>query len=482
MNNSKFIKLLSTIPPREQKQFEAFVLSDFVTTNEKLKKLCTYLFSFYPKIDQSELNKIDIYRFIYGGKYNEKRINNLISDLYQLLEEFLICRQFQSKPPLKRRLLMEAFLERDTLSFMDGAIRKYKRVVGASPENSYNAYLEKAAFHDLADEYSVARGKRGYDKNLQQKSDALDLFYWCNKFSIACDMASRNIVTRSGYECHHWEDLLRHFHQNTHGLREHPVLQIYFSTYQMLTQFDQPSHYFHLKTLLKEHISIFPGHEINKIYKYLLNYCVRKINFGEEGFYREVHELYKILLDQEILFHNGYLTQWTYINIITAGIRLKQYQWTEGFIYEYRSALLPEERNNVFKYGLSALFFEKSDYLKALEYLNTVEFTDGSYHLRAKILQLKSYFELGEEEAMLSLMEAFQKYIRRSKSIPDYQKKANHNFLKLTKQLYKLRVQRKTAHQMVFERKHNSVLEELNQMEPVANKKWLREKLGEMVS
>ncbi len=481
MRNSKLIKLLNHISPREQKQFEDFVFSGYVTKNERLKKLCGIIFESYPDIDQGNLDKAYIYHLIYGAEpYDEKRMNNLISDLFQLLEEFLIYQQIRNKSGLKKRILVEALLEKDALYFLDGAVRKYEKKLQNISEKSFEAYFEKVAFHELVDQYELVQGKRSYDQNLQQKNDALDLYYWCHKFSIACDMASRNIVTQSGYTCHFWDDLIRHFQLNKLQLRDHPVLQIYFRTHKMLTDFGTVSHYFDLKPLLYQHINLFPDHEINNIYKYLLNYCVRKINFGEESFYREIHELYKILLQQRIIFQNGYLTQWTYINIITAGIRLKEYRWTEGFIFEYRNALLPENRNNVFNYGLSALYFEKNDYLKALGYLNTVEFTDPSYHLRAKILQLKSYFELKEEEAMLSLIDAFQKYINRSKNIPEYQKKANHNFLKLTKQLYKLRIQRDTTHKLVFARKHQSILEELKKMEPVANKKWLREKANEL--
>jgi hypothetical protein len=478
MNKSKFVKLLTHLSIKEQKAFESFVLCGFMTSSEALQNLCQQIFSHYPSIEQTALDKQQIYSQLYPGQsYNEKRMNNLISDLNALLEHFLMFRQFQGEELLQKRLLIKALLERDGLPFIDRAIRKYEKRAKQKPDKSFEAYYEKMAFHDLVDQYAVVQGKRAFDQNLQQKNDALDLYYWCHKFSIACDMLSRNIVTQSGYQCHFWEDLVLHFQKNSLQLKEHPVLQIYFKTYQMLSEIGKTDHYFELKTLLKRHIPLFPTHEINNIYKYLLNYCVRKINSGEELFYREIHELYKILLKEAILFQNGYLTQWTYINIITAAIRLKEYEWTEGFIYEYRNALLPEERNNVFNYGLSALYFEKRDYLKALEYLNTVEFTDSSYHLRAKILQLKSYFELEEEEAMLSLIEAFQKYIKRSKSIPDYQKKANRNFLKFTKQLHKLRIQQSTAHRLVFERKRQAVTETLANTEPIANKKWLKEKL-----
>ncbi len=469
------------LSPKEQKQLEAYVRSPFVTTNEKLVKLCEWLFSHYPHIQRADLDKTLIYTSIFEEEtYDEKAMNNLISDLFSLLEEFLIHQQFQKKELFKKRLLIEALLERDALYFMPGAVRKYQHLKKKHPKQSYESCYEAMAFHYLADQWAVVQGKRAYDRHLQDKNNALDHYYWRHKFSIACDMASRNIVTQSGYQCHFWEDLIRHFHQNTNGIGRHPVLQIYYRVYQMLTDFAQPTHYFEAKQLLEEHHSLFPDSEINNVYKYLLNYCVRKINVGEEPFYREVHALYKLLLDQQMLFQNGYLTQWTYLNIITAGIRLREYAWTEGFIYEYRNALQPEERQNVFQYGLSALYFEKKDYLKALEYLNSVAFTDASYHLRAKILQLKSYFELEEEEALLSLIDAFQQYIRRSRSIPDYQKKANHHFLKLTKQLYKLSVQKKTAIRPVFERKHQSIVEMLEKMEPVANKKWLKEKLNEL--
>ena len=43
-----------------------------------------------------------------------------------------------------------------------------------------------------------------------------------------------------------------------------------------------------------------------------------------------------------------------------------------------------------------------------LQQLQDVEFTDTSYHLGAKIIQLKSYFELEETEAFYSLIKAFR--------------------------------------------------------------------------
>jgi hypothetical protein len=407
--------------------------------------------------------------------YQELRLNNVISDLLQRLYDFLAYLQYESDGLLQRRHLIAELLDREIPAHVERNARRYRQLRDQRPARSYEHYLEEHQFCELLDRYSLTKGRRGYDENLQHKSDALDRHYLINKLRMACDMASRNIVVSAAYECRFLEDHLRHCETGGQLLRELPPLRIYYITYRMLTNEAAEPYYRELRGLLEEHLALFPSRELNILYRYVLNYCVRQINTGRSHYYREILDVYRLLLDRELIFENGYLTQWSYINIIAAGIRLGEYDWTEAFIHRYRERLHPAERDNVFIYNLAAFYFEKQDYQRALQQLHDVEFTDTSYHLGAKIIQLKSYYELDEEEAFFSLLEAFKKYVLRNREIADYRKQANNHFLRLAQQLYHLKINRELLPPGAYRQKYRTFGRRLQQLSPLANKDWLEE-------
>lgn len=125
--------------------------------------------------------------------------------------------------------------------------------------------------------------------------------------------------------------------------------------------------YLQLKDLLKTHLKLISQQELRLLYTYVLNFAVLRINSGETRYYQEILLLYKLLLDEAIIFKNGTLTQWTFTNIITAGIRTRDYEWTERFIENYQHYLTPDVRQNVYTYNLVNLYFEKKDYPSAFE-------------------------------------------------------------------------------------------------------------------
>jgi hypothetical protein len=198
-----------------------------------------------------------------------------------------------------------------------------------------------------------------------------------------------------------------------------------------------------------------------------------RINSGETQYYQEILLLYKLLLDEAIIFKNGTLTQWTFTNIITAGIRTRDYEWTERFIEDYQHYLAPDLRQNVYTYNLVNLYFEKKDYHSALRMLHNVEFTDAFYHLSAKLIQLKTYYLLAEHEALLALINATRRFVQRNRQLSDYQKKSSLNFLHILQRLSQLQY---AAMNIRDAGKFKKQLEnDLEALQPLANKQWLEE-------
>lgn len=472
MKNTKLIVLLKKLSSKELRKFQEYVMSPFFNKNKKVQHLVNIIVPALVNTSDLEseiLEKRKVFRKIYmTQQYNELQINNIISDLLQLLYDFLAQIQFVKQPLLQKKYVLKELFQKDAPQHFEKTIRRYRQLESKNEERSFNYFLEKKDFYSQLDQFVQTKIKRQYDENLQLESDSLDLSYFINKLHIACNMISRNIVINANYHCDFLDEILIFCKKNNH-LENHPALQVYFKTIQMLEGKGEEQFYFDLKKSLVKHYRIFPKEELFTLYNYALNFCIKKINSGQDAFYQEILELYKVLLERKIIFLDGHLSPWTYKNIVTTAIRLKEFEWTEKFIYKYQNMLLANERNNALAYNLATLFHAQGDYRNTLFQLQNVEFTDTSYHLGAKILQLKSYYELDEGEAFFALVEAFKKYILRSKDLSDYRKKANANFLKLAKKIFQIKGKSgKTADQ-----KRKKIKTDLKQLEPIANKSWL---------
>jgi hypothetical protein len=475
MTDTLLLELLRKLETRERSRFRELVDSPFFNKNTKLRKLCHHLLTYAPDFQHPDLDKQIVHRKVFGKQpYRDLAFNNLVSDLLQLCYQFLSVSRFQSQPEQELEELCLELLDRDLPKQVGRQMRRWKLWRAKRDDRSYDYFHKDYLRHEKLDQLSLIGGQRKFGEDLQEQSDALDRYFFINKLRIACDMTSRNAVVNAGYKCHFLEEI-RRYQAMRPDLAGLPLIQVYSQALQMLEEPREAEHYYRLKELLAEHRPIIPKLELRILYNYALNVCVRQINIGRSDFYREIWELYKLLLSEGILLKNGQLSQWSYSNIITSAMRLGAYDWTEEFIRSYRDFLPEEVRENAYVYNLASLYFEKGDYTRALHLLLDVEFTDAFYHLSAKIIQLKVYFQLQETEPFFSLIEATRHYITRNRQLSEYQKRSNSNFLKLASRLFQQRLKKDWRPLKGEERDHFQAAVE--QTQPLANKGWLLEML-----
>jgi hypothetical protein len=109
-----------------------------------------------------------------------------------------------------------------------------------------------------------------------------------------------------------------------------------------LTSDDDEQHFNKLKQLLKTHHDKYSVKEARDMYTYAQNYCIKKINSGFGKYLHELFQLYKITLENKIVFAGKYLSHWAYKNIVGVGLRLGEFDWVEQFINDYKDQLNPE--------------------------------------------------------------------------------------------------------------------------------------------
>lgn len=476
MLNTKLIDLLKTLNKKEISKFREFIYSPFFNKNKKVRILGEYVLDHAPNFEAKKLEKQVVFPNLFGdAPYNELQINNIISDLLQLLYNFMAQVQLQQQPQFQKHLLLKELLHRDTPIHISRNAKRLKNIQAKSKIRNYEYFHHEYLLYEKLDQSVVSHAKRSFDQNLQLQSDNLDLYYFSNKLRMACDMTSRNIVIQAGYQCDFLTDIIKYYKENHRNFQSYPAISIYYAVLNIIQNSEDESSYLNLKKDLLQHQNLFPKLELWTLYKYAINFCIKKINSGKSNYYKELLDLYKILLENKIIFPNGYLSQWTFKNIITISAHLEDFEWTEKFIEQYEHYIIPEERFNAITYNRATLYNAQKNYSAALQTLHNVEFTDSSYHLGAKIIQLKCFYKLNESEALFALIEAFRKYILRNKDISDYRKKANNNLLKIVKGIYQLKINRNTMTTSAYNQKHRTIQKKLNTLSPISNKDWLLE-------
>lgn len=484
MQNSKLLTLLKTLNSRELARFEEYVWSPYFNKHEQVRDLCSYLVKQFGNWEHPRnLLKEKVFKEVYPQKkFDAAQVNRLASQLLQLLHDFLVSEQLHNpQKALEHKLLLLAELrKRKSDKDYHSALQQYYRTEEELQQETPESYYYLYRLHKELDALFIDKGGRQFDENLQLKNNYFDIFFVVEKLRMACDMTNRNIIVRSNYEVSMLDYLW--------GYAEHPEIakipsvRIYKAIYLMRNSEnpEDEQRYRELKRLLEEHLAIFHKGELMDIYSYILNHCAKKINDGQTHYYKEVLAAYQFLVNNQIIFVDGYLPAWDYKNIVTAALRVQDYNWAQTFIENYQKYLSPDTRDNVYCYNLAAYHYAVKDYGKALQALHNVDFTDASYYIGAKTIQLKSYYELNEAEALESLIEAFSTYLRRNKEISEYWKESNLNTLKLTRRINKLRVQQDYMRDKRFQELLERLTKEVNEKSPLANKDWLLECLNVM--
>jgi hypothetical protein len=480
MRQTKLLTILRTLTTRERTRWRQYVHADFFNRHSHLRALCDELLPYAPAFEHPALEKRTVYARVYGAQktYNDLKINNLISDLLALLLDFLAFQRYERDEVQGPLRAAESLLARDLTGPAAEAVEKARLVLERRPDRSAAWWQAERQWWEISEQLDNYSARREAGRQLPRLADAADCALVLEKLRLGCAMIGRNAlaVVQADFHPRGLADVRRWCSEDP-LLGSQPAIAVYLHALDLLERQSLEA-YRAFTGLLEQHPTIFPADELTTLYHYALNWGIRRINDGQGDGYGYVLDLYQRLLERGLLLRRGRLSQWTYKNITTAGLRTGNFAWTEAFLHRYREALPPAERDNAFAYNLAALLFEKNDFAGSLQTLQDVEFTDFTYHLGAKIIQLKSYFQLDEAAALQALLTTTRQLLRRNRSLSAYGKTANLHFLKMLGKLVPWRQRRGLLREKEWRRQAASLRARVESLHPLANKDWLLEQLA----
>jgi hypothetical protein len=473
MLNTKLVQILAALSPREFKSFEQYVASPYFNRNKQVGELLDIIKPFHPTYDNTKFTREYVFTKLFGKgqPFNEAKLRYVLSDLTLLLESFLSVDEFLQNPQEQKYFLVKSLRERNMdkyfLQHLEEAHAQNNKPGLADSDFYFYNYL----FNEQSYLYTSVKNNRSVDSSLQELIDNLEIFYLAKNLKYYCEIINRQNILSVNYKLSIFEKIIPYLQERS--FEEYPVIHIYVTILKTLTETDHNEDYDKLMDLVALHASKFPSNEVRDMYAFAQNYCIKQINSGNTNFLRKLFELNKTLLATGLIFESGYLSPHDFKNIVTVALRLEEFEFAHDFIQNQKDRLDPAIRENAYTFSLAWYHFFRKEYDKTLKTLLRVEFTDVYYHLDAKSLLLKTYYELNEEDALYSLFDAFKIYLRRNKLISDYQREVYSNLIGFTRRLV-------TARHGSNRVNPEELKKEIQETKKVADINWLLSKVEEL--
>ena len=471
MESTKFFKLLSSFSVYELKRFRRYLCSPLHNEDETYLKLYDFVLP-YLRHEKDNLTRVAIGKKLYPKKaLSNLDYARLFTNFSRRIEGFMALEKYYRQPANAHIDLLESFNDRQLDKYFPDMLDYAQKLHKKTTVRSSEYYLQSFRIEALQHEYLESKQLRSANKNLLETLSSLDTFYLITKLRYCAAMLHYQAFLSLEGDVALINEILTHCRQ---GKYDHvPLLQAYYSIVMSLIEPDVEAHFEQLKQLIFSQRDTFVIDTMRDLFAFAINYCINRINYGKAAYQKQIFELYKQALDVEILLNNGELSPWDYKNIVTIGLRNKDYQWTGRFIEKYKTKLSKIERNNAYTFNQARYFFATKKYGKVLQLLQTVEYNDIFYLLDSKTTLMKTYYELGEYQPLLSLKESFRILLRRKKLISEQSQINYGNFARYTMKLFRIDVKNK--------KQLASLQKEIESTNNIADKGWLLEKLGQMI-
>ena len=431
MEKMKLIPLLRTFAKEEFRELSRFVRSPIYNRHEGVIDLFAYLRKQIegkkgPIVQEKVMKKLFPDR-----KARTQDLHYLNSYLLKVLEQYMAWAEWQTEESDWGIYLLRAYQKRSLKKPFIQHFKKTSIQHQKQPLRNATYFRQKYLLQWEEHSYSVVHGKQERF-NLQNLSNTHEEAFIAEKLKTACILLSHKAVTKTEYNDGMLEDVLRYVEKK--NFEKMPAIGLNYHSYMALTNPEEDSHFLSLKRQLIENNDCFTIEELRDGHMVAINCCIKRINLGKLGFFREIFEMYKSALDLNVFMVNGQLSARTYSNIIVSGLKLNEFEWVYDFIYNYKKHIPENQREGYFNYNLACYYYELGDYRQAMPLFLHIETVDLIHNLSAKTMLAKMYFELKEFDALDHLLNSFKTFIYRKKVLGYHR----DNYLSMINLMHKL--------------------------------------------
>lgn len=460
MKNTLLFDLIRCLSLKERQQARKWLQSPI--HNERVASLRLFDFLVEQYFDLQLIPERErVFRRLYPKSvFSDQQLRLECAYLLQTLEEWLRWRTWTKSAP-DQHLLLAAYRNCGLDKHFQRAARKAQTKQKQSLWNNHRFHYQQYLIEEELYLYHSRTG-RGQPLNLQQQEDALQKTLLSYKLRLACLSLAHQRVSGASYDIAMLAEVLNLASENRFA--KEPAISVYYHAYLMYQDPDNETAFQRFEGLLFQYLPLFPEQEGRDLVLLGINFCIRQINKKGEAYFREALALYRQGLEKDLFREDGYLSAFTFSNIVIIAIRSGELDWVTYFIETYQRQLEPSRRKAIYSLNAARLAYHQKRHRDALLLLHQFSDRDFIHQLSAKILQLKIFYEDGDFQLLAAHIKNTRAYLRRVKT-DSYHKQIYINIFSLTDQLMKL--------PPYDQEKRTALREQIKQTEPLTEKEWL---------
>lgn len=470
MHTSKFISLLKSFSKEEVKEFFKFLSSPYFNANENVIKAYKIIKGEHPDYASEKISKEYLFKKIYGNKeYADANMRYISSELLRLGEDYLAYTNLRKKKAdVKKYLLAEANVRCLDKLF----IRNLKASKELAEELNVNDSAYYKTKHEILQEENAFRTRRVefVTEDIENRADALTRMYIIEMLKEYRMLLNQNINRREGdRKLLFIDEVMGSLPANKFfGV---PIIEIIYYEILTIKEPQNSDNYFILKGLAEKYSEGISYIEKYNVYVMLLNFANYKVGHKDDSFRSEVFELHKTSVRKNAIAKEGFIAPLRFEAMVEDALKIKEYDWLDGFILNYKHMLPEDERDDMVYYCLARISYSRKELEKALEYLANTNFSHVTMNLRKRNFTARLYFELDYLDTLLSFIDTYRHYLSNNEThMPPRVFEYYMNYVKVIPELVKLK-------SLPEQERLDKLRLKLSKLENIYDKSWLLEML-----
>lgn len=412
MKNTKVFELIANLGKWERNYLLQFASSPYFNTNDEVLKILQYILDY---IDEKStlIEKEKVFKAIYKNiQYDDLLMRLNTSALFRLTEDYLGQQKFRNNPLLQQYHLLLKYQEMGNHKLFTSALQDAEKLLDKFSQRNIMHYEMGFKLEEI--KYLDKKNQKRTDYDFNKMAHNLDVYYFSQKYRFAC-IALSHAWMGNANSSHIFEHLEKYILSTNPQVLELPEVSIYFYGYKFLSSPEQEEYFDIFEELLHIHLAEFPKEEAIDLILLGANYCIRRLNKGQSKYAEKTFQLYKLGISKGAFLEKGYLSRFTFKNIITLGIRLKEFAWTEKFVKDNIIYLEEKYQQSSLAYNTANIAYAKGDYSKTISLLQKADYDDILILLASRYLLMKAYYETEAYESLEYLIGSVQTLLRRKR-------------------------------------------------------------------
>jgi hypothetical protein len=468
--------MLKGISPSEFKRFGEFLNSPFHNKSKKVLQLYDLINENFEDFDANKVTKEEIAKNLFEGDLNnDQNARTLISNFTSLLEDFLIYEESAKLDIPKKINLLRSLRDRNILKTFDMISKEIDEYNQKNFNRNADYYYNDLTYKEITLNYYGENLELDLDKSYIDMSHSADYLYLVNKLKILNSILSRKILSGKNIMKEFWgvDQALDYIEKNIDIFQKsHPIIYSEYKNLMMVVKPEEIKHYLDLEKHVHENMERLNDEEQTQVYYSLTNFCVNKIALGDDKYNQNLLRIHTAFEKAGFYKKNKNMYYSDFMSIVLCGLHMKEIKWVKYFYDNYKSNIQHEFKRDTINLAYALIAFEEKKYKECIGALSKINFNYSYFYLKSKEYLVRSYYEQGDTESIISAIDATKHYIKRHKEILSIHYDRFTIFLNFISRLIKLNKKDKAEQKLL--------IKELDKNRTTIAREWLIEKIIEL--